>query len=69
MWKPKPLMLTGTLVPGFEIFAEYVNGVKKVVDEETIVDELVLAPESDEDIIVAELKEATSQEEDFDICL
>ena len=39
--KPEPLMITKKLVLNFEIFAEEVNGIKKLMVEEPMVEELV----------------------------
>ena len=43
--KPKPLMIVEKLVPGFKIFAEEVNGIKELIIEEPMVEELVQAEE------------------------
>ena len=39
--QPEPLMIIEKLVPIFEIFAEEVNGIKKDVVEEPIMEELI----------------------------
>ena len=52
-----PLMIVKKLVPGFDIFIEHLNGIKEVVIEEPIVEELVLTPESGEDIPAMKLKD------------
>ena len=49
-------MIAEKLVPSFEIFAEEVNGIKKLIVEEPVVEELVQAEEPKEDIPTVELK-------------
>ena len=38
--KPEPLLIADKLVPGFEIFAKKVNGIREPVVEEALVEEL-----------------------------
>ena len=58
-------MIVERLVPGFEIFAEQVNGIKKSLIEEPIMVELVMTPEHEEDVPAAELKATDDQEEEL----
>ena len=41
--KPESLLIADKLVPGFEIFAEEMNGIREPVVEEVVVEELVLS--------------------------
>ena len=61
-------MIAKKLVPGFEIFIEEVNGIKKIIVEEPMVEELVQIEEPEGDIPTVELKDTVDQdgERDFE---
>ena len=59
-------MIAEKLVPSFEIFTEEVNGIKKLIIEEPVVEELVQIEESEGDIPTVELKDTIDQEEECD---
>ena len=55
---PEPILMAGKVIPGFEIFAKYVNGVKKANAEDIPMEELILAEEElEEDVAASELKD------------
>ena len=59
--KPEPLMIADKLVPGFEIFAEEMNGVRGPIAKEAVIEELVLSKEPEEVTPTPERKEADDQ--------
>ena len=59
-------MIADKLVPGFEIFAEEMNGVRGPIAKEAVIEELVLSEELEEVIPMPEQKEAYGQEEECD---
>ena len=64
---PKLLVVAREVISGFEIFTEYVNGVKiGTNDAEVIVEELLIDPESKEYITAPELKDVVDQEKELD---
>ena len=63
---PKPILMAGEVIPGFEIFVEYVNEIKKTDTVDVPVEELILAEEElEEDITTLELKDVDGQNEEF----
>ena len=58
-------MLAGKLVPRFEIFTEFVNGLKMEAVEEIAIEELVTGLESDKDITAVEPKEADDHDKEL----
>ena len=64
--KSEPLLIADKLVPGFEIFIDEVNGIRKPVVKEVVLEELVLSEEPKEVIPAAEQKKADDQEEECD---
>ena len=62
--------MVGEVIPGFEIFADYVNKGKQAVADETpvIVEELVVAEEEPEEVVaIPESKATNDQDEEPDL--
>ena len=64
--KLEPLLIADKLIPGFEIFAKEVNGIRETIIKEAVVEELVLNKEPEEVIPTEEQKKADDQEEECD---
>ena len=64
--KPEPLLIADKLIPGFEIFAEKVNGIREPIVKEAVVEEPVLSEEPEEVIPAVEQKKANDQEDECD---
>ena len=58
--------MAGRMVPGFEIFSEFVNELKVEVDEEVPIEELITGLGSDEGIVTMEPKEAGDHNKELD---
>ena len=62
--------MAGEVIPGFEIFVDYVNRGKQVVADETpvIVEELIVAEEEPEEVVaIPESKAIDDQDEEPDL--
>ena len=59
-------MIIEKLVPNFKIFAEEVNGIKEVIVEEPMVEELIQASGPEEDIPIVEQKITDDQQKEHD---
>ena len=62
--------MAGEVIPGFEIFAEYVDKVKKVdaIEAPVDVEELIMAEEEPtEDVTTPEVKTTNDREEELDL--
>ena len=64
--KLEPLLIADKLVPGFEIFAEEMNEIRRPAVREAVIEELVLSEEPEEVIPASEQKEADDQEGEWD---
>ena len=57
-------MITKKLILDFEIFTEEVNGIKELIIEETVIEELVPVEEPKEDIPAMKMKDTVNQKEE-----
>ena len=67
---PELILMAGEVIPGFEIFVEYMNGVKKddVTEVPVDVKELIVAEEEPkEDVATLEVKTTNDQDEELDL--
>ena len=70
MGTPEPILMAGEVIPGFEIFADYVNGAKQAEAVKVLVDveELILAEEEpEENTATSDVKAAGDQNEEPDL--
>ena len=67
---PEPILVAGEVIPGFEIFTEYVNGVEKedVIKFPTDLEELIVVEEEPkEDTTTPKVKSIDDQNEELDL--
>ena len=67
---PEPILMAGEVIPGFKIFADYMNKGKQVVADETpvIVEELIVAEEEPKEVVaIPESKATNDQDEEPDL--
>ena len=57
-------MIAEKLVPGFEIFAEEVNGIREVIVKDPIVEELIQASEPKNDVPMVEQRVVDDQQKE-----
>ena len=60
--------MAGKVVSGFEIFSEFMNGLKVEAIEEAPIEELIIGSGSDKDVVIMEPKDADGhdKEQDFE---
>ena len=67
---PEPILMAGEVIPGFEIFADYVDRGKRTVADEApvVVEELIMAEEEPkEDVAIPKVKATEDQDEELDL--